>query len=73
MAVNILKIITVGKNKYQYKNFAGLLYSGIYNNKIFLKHLKSLSKSDLPFEITFHPGSGIESEKKILNTVTLNM
>ena len=44
LAVNILKIITVGKNKYQYKNFAGLLYSGIYNNKIFLKHLKSLSK-----------------------------
>ena len=35
LAVNILKIITVGKNKYQYKNFAGLLYSGIYNNKIF--------------------------------------
>ena len=64
LAVNILKIITVGKNKYQYKNFAGLLYSGIYNNKIFLKHLKSLSKSDLPFEITFHPGSGIESEKE---------
>ena len=63
MAVNILKIITVGKTNI-IKNFAGLLYSGIYNNKIFLKHLKSLSKSDLPFEITFHPGSGIESEKE---------
>jgi len=64
LAVIILKIITLGKSKYKAKNFAGLLYSGIYNNKIFFKHLKSLSKSDLPFEITFHPGSGIESEKE---------
>ena len=35
LAVIILKIITIGKSKYQAKNFAGLLYSGIYNNKIF--------------------------------------
>ena len=65
LAVNILKILTLWKSNNRYKNFAGLLYSGIYNNKIFLKHLKSLKKSDLPFEITFHPGSGTESEKEI--------
>ena len=64
LAVIILKIITIGKSKYPAKNFAGLLYSGIYNNKIFSKHLKSLSKSGQPFEITFHPGSGIEAERE---------
>ncbi len=64
LAVTILKIITIGKSKYRVNNFAGLLYSGIYNKKILLKHLKNLSKSDLPFEITFHPGSGIEAERE---------
>ena len=64
LAVNILKIITIGKNRYRAKNFAGLLYSGIYNNKILLKHIKNISKSDLPFEITFHPGSGNEDERE---------
>ncbi len=63
IAVKILKILSLGKNKYRAKNFAGLLYSGIYNEKILLKHIKKLSKSGLPFEITFHPGSGTKLEK----------
>ena len=64
-ALTTLKILSISKNKFSVKNFSGLLYSGIYNHTIFISHIKKMVNKDVPFEITFHPGSGCLSEKDI--------
>lgn len=64
-ALIILKILSINKNKFSVKNFAGLLYSGIYNKSTLIKHIRKMIKRDVSFEITFHPGSGCISEKNI--------
>ena len=67
---NVVKSLTtpslkINKNKFSVKNFAGLLYSGIYNKSTLIKHIRKMIKKDVSFEITFHPGSGCISEKNI--------
>jgi len=64
VAVIILKILTINLKKYSKRNFAGLLYSGIYTENTLKKHLSKLVASRLSTELTFHPGTGLESEKQ---------
>lgn len=64
IAVLILKILTLNLKKYTKRNFAGLLYSGIYNQGTLTKHITKLKNQDLTTEITFHPGTGLETEKE---------
>ena len=52
--------------------FAGLLYSGIYDKKSLQQHLNILQKSKLDSEITFHPGTGLESEKNYFKKIISN-
>lgn len=61
-ALVVLKIITVNKNRYSKKIFAGLLYSGIYNQNSLTKHINLINKKRSEAEITFHPGTGLQTE-----------
>ena len=59
----VLKVLTRNILHHSKVKFAGLLYSGIYNSKSLQQHINRLKKSKLDSEITFHPGTGLESEK----------
>ena len=65
LASMILKTITVSIEKNSKSEFAGLLYSGIYNSKSLNKHINLLNNFNNQVEITFHPGTGIESERNL--------
>ena len=59
----VLKVMCRNILHHSKVRFAGLLYSGIYDKKSLQQHLNILQKSKLDSEITFHPGTGLESEK----------
>ena len=59
----VLKVMCRNILHHSKVRFAGLLYSGIYNKKSLQQHIDILQKSMQDSEITFHPGSGLESEK----------
>jgi len=63
-AVLILKALTVNLKKFSKRNFAGLLYSGIYTENNLNKHIAKLKSKKAVTELTFHPGTGLESEKE---------
>ena len=61
----VLKLLTRNLNKYSKRNFFGLIYSGIYSQKSFKKFLNKIQNDKNFYEVTFHPGTGLETEKLI--------
>jgi len=64
LAVLILKLLTINLRQFSKRDFAGLLYSGIYTENNLNKHISILAGRNVTTELTFHPGTGLESEKK---------